>query len=260
MGDVHPILVADRLTLRRFVPTDVDNLLTLDGDPQVMRFLDRKTRSRAEIEAAVLPRFLSYYERHRDFGVWAAETRAESRFVGWFSLRPVTRSDGPIVHWSKWVDQTSIVEIGYRLRRDAWGHGYATEVTRALVCHAFNHLNVEEIVATTMTVNAASRRVMEKAGLQYRRLSFPTGRTRSRAPDSGRSSTDCAEMTGPVPDGIGTARPCRTLGCRGWASCPPRSRRDGLSRASGAGSCRRSPHRAACLSSRPRASLADPGG
>jgi len=171
-GCVKPVLATERLTLRRFVPADVGNLLALDGDPHVMRFLDRTTRSRAEIEATVLPRFLSYYERYRDFGVWAADTRSESRFAGWFSLRPVTRFDGPIVHWPKWVDQTSIVEIGYRLRRDAWGYGYATEVTRALVRHAFTHLDVEDIVATTMTVNQASRRVMEKAGLRYTRTLF----------------------------------------------------------------------------------------
>jgi len=170
--DVHPVLVTDRLTLRRLVLSDVDNLLILDGDPEVMRFVDRKTRSRAEIQATVLPRFLSYYERYHNFGVWVAETRSESRFVGCFALRPVTRSEAPIVKWPESGDQTSTVEIGYRLRRDAWGSGYATEVTRALVRHAFTDLNVEEIVATTMTVNQASRRVMEKAGLRYARTLF----------------------------------------------------------------------------------------
>ena len=58
-------------------------------------------------------------------------------------------------------------ELGYRLRREVWGQGYATEGSRALVDKAFGELGVERVYASTMAVNVASRRVMEKAGMRY---------------------------------------------------------------------------------------------
>ena len=57
------------------------------------------------------------------------------------------------------------VELGYRLRKSAWGKGYATEGSRALICKGFTEFGVQRVVAEAMAVNLASRRVMEKAGL-----------------------------------------------------------------------------------------------
>src|SRR5919201_1934209 len=64
-------------------------------------------------------------------------------------------------------DVELLVELGYRLPRSAWGKGYATEGSRALVDKAFHELGAQRVRAETMTVNTASRRVMEKAGLNY---------------------------------------------------------------------------------------------
>ncbi len=61
------------------------------------------------------------------------------------------------------------VELGYRLKRSAWGKGYATEGSRALIRKGFTELGVRRVFAQTMAVNTASRRVMEKAGLAYAR-------------------------------------------------------------------------------------------
>jgi len=58
-------------------------------------------------------------------------------------------------------------ELGYRLKRSAWGKGYATEGSRALIQKGFAELGVSRVFAETMVVHAASRRVMENAGLQY---------------------------------------------------------------------------------------------
>ena len=160
------VLVTERLALRRFTAADVGNLLELDGDPAVMRYITDKTTSRAEIESQVLPRFLAYHERYRDFGVFAADTLADGAFVGWFGLRPVVPS-GDNWLWKDGPADSGVASLGYRLRRNAWGRGYATEGARALVRKAFTELGVDEVVATAMAVNAASRRVMEKAGLRY---------------------------------------------------------------------------------------------
>ena len=162
-------MLTHRLALRQFTAADVGNLLELDADPAVMRYITNQTKSRAEIQNDVLPRFLSYYARYRDFGFWAADTRADSAFLGWFGLRPVVPSGRGMVDRADGPADSGVAMLGYRLRRSAWGRGYATEGAQALVRKAFTALGVDEVVATTMTANAGSRRVMEKAGLRYAR-------------------------------------------------------------------------------------------
>ena len=149
-------LKAERLLLRRFTKSDVGNLHDLDGDPEVMRFVNGgRPVSRDVIRNETLPRFLRAYERFEGFGVWAAIERSTGEFVGWLEFYP-RKDAGP-----------EEVELGYRLRRPAWGKGYATEGSRALIRKGFTELGVQRVVAETMAVNAASRRVMEKAGLKY---------------------------------------------------------------------------------------------
>jgi len=153
---VQIFLESERLVLRRFTEDDVDNLVELDSDPEVMRFITGgPPTSRDEIEKEVLPAFLGYYERYAGYGFWAAVEKSTGRFVGWFHFRP-DRGAPP-----------GDIELGYRLRRSAWGKGYATEGSRALIDKGFAELGVRRVVASTMVVNVASRRVMEKAGLRF---------------------------------------------------------------------------------------------
>ena len=149
-------LQTERLVLRRFTEDDVDNLVELDGDPAVMRFINggRPTPCR-EIESDILPAFLAYYERFAGYGFWAAIERSTGHFVGWFHFRAPNAA------------QPGEIELGYRLRRPAWGKGYATEGSRALIQKGFAEFGVQRVVAFTMVVNVASRRVMEKAGLRF---------------------------------------------------------------------------------------------
>ena len=147
-------LESERLLLRRFTDEDVDALVELDADPEVMRYINGgRPTPRDEIENEFLPRARRFYDR--GFGAWAAIEKATGDFVGWFGLHPTDERP---------PDE---VELGYRLRRSAWGKGYATEGSRALIEKAFTELGVRRVWAQTMTVNASSRRVMEKAGLMY---------------------------------------------------------------------------------------------
>ena len=166
---MDPVPVTSRIVLRRFTGSDLGGLLALDSDPEVMRFLG-PVRSRAEIEASTLPRFVTFHARRPGFGYWAARERAGAELIGWFGLRPVVPGGTAIVDWPDAPPgtppgQVAVAELGFRLRRSAWGHGYGTEGARALVRQAFTALGVSRVVATTMTVNTASRRVLEKAGL-----------------------------------------------------------------------------------------------
>ena len=113
----------------------------------------------------MLPRFLACHARHPGLGYWAARDPAGDELIGWFGLRPVAPGPTAIVDWPDApAGDTAVAELGYRLRRSAWDRGYGTEGSRALVCHAFTELGVSRVVATTMTVNTRSRRVLEKAG------------------------------------------------------------------------------------------------
>ncbi|MGW0932038.1 GNAT family N-acetyltransferase [Streptomyces sp. NPDC002644] len=149
-------LETDRLVLRAFTPADADHLLALDGDPEVMRFINGgRPTSREVIGTRTLPRLLHDYPCWGTRGYWAAEEKATGAFLGWFEFRPLDEHDA------------AVVELGYRLNKASWGRGYATEGSRALIRKGFTELGVRRVTANTMTVNSRSRRVMEKSGLTF---------------------------------------------------------------------------------------------
>ena len=148
------VLETQRLTLREFTEADVDNLYELNSDPEVMRYLSAgRPTPREVLRDEIIPFHLGVYKRLERLGTWAAQSAASGEFLGWFHFRP-----GPD------ADITNI-DLGYRLRRSAWNKGYATEGSRALIDMGFSGLGVERVFGHTMTVNAASRRVLEKCGL-----------------------------------------------------------------------------------------------
>jgi len=148
------ILETSRLILRQFTGDDVDNLFDLNNDPQVMRYLTGgRPTPREIIRDEIIPFHLAVYERLDRLGTWAAESTATGEFLGWFHFRPDPGGD------------VTNIDIGYRLRRSAWNKGYATEGSQALISRGFTDLGIEQVFAHTLTVNAASRRVLEKCGL-----------------------------------------------------------------------------------------------
>jgi RimJ/RimL family protein N-acetyltransferase len=148
-------LETDRMVLREFTRDDLGLIMDLDSDPEVKRYIDDGAPvDRAESQE-MLDWWLGYHERGKAYGFWAAVERSSGDFLGWFHFRPGDGA-GPLEP-----------ELGYRLRRDAWGRGLATEGSRALIDQGFAELGVERVYATTMAVNVASRRVMEKSGLRY---------------------------------------------------------------------------------------------
>ena len=152
---MHIVLETERMLLRRFTETDIDNLFALDSDPEVMRYLTGGAGTPREIiENDILPGFLRSYDSADMFGVWPALEKESMEFLGWFAFRPED------------VAHPDTVSLGYRVRRKYWGKGYATEGVRALIYRGFTVPGVRRIVATTYQDNLASRRVMEKAGMR----------------------------------------------------------------------------------------------
>jgi RimJ/RimL family protein N-acetyltransferase len=142
---VQVFLETDRLLLRRFTSADADDLVSLDADPDVMRYVTGGIpTSREEIENEVLPAFLGYYQRYEGYGFWAIIEKETGEFLGWFHFRP--REDGA----------PGEVDLGYRLRKSAWGKGYATEGSRALIRKGFTEFGVQRVVAQAREAVAIS--------------------------------------------------------------------------------------------------------
>ena len=156
---MHVYVESERLILRRFTLDDLDRVTALDADPAVMRYINGgRPTPRDEIRDVYLPGWMAWYGAGDRYGFWAAIEKRTGAFLGWFHLRP---QEG---------DPDDEPELGYRLIASAWGRGYATEGSRALIQKAFVDLGARRVYATTMVVNVASRRVMEKAGLRFVRV------------------------------------------------------------------------------------------
>ena len=121
-----------------------------------MQFISKgESTPREVIEHKVLPRWLQLYSKPRPHGFWAVELLEPGTFIGWVHLRE-DRLSAPEL------------ELGYRFIRTAWGQGFATEISRALVATAFEAGVCEFVSARTLKTNLASQRVMQKCGLSFR--------------------------------------------------------------------------------------------
>ena len=131
---------------------DVDDVVALNADAEVMRYLDHgRPMTAARVLAEEMPRLMAHNGRADRLGSWVARDRGTGNFLGWFMITPV---DEPL----------RTVELAYRLRRRAWGRGYDIEGMLSMIEIA-RAAQVSTVIATTMAVDLASRRLMEKAGL-----------------------------------------------------------------------------------------------
>lgn len=157
-------LETERLVLRQFTEDDADKLEELNSDPEVVRFTPDagKPKDYTVIQTQVLPGILALYKQYDGYGYWAAVEKSSQAFVGWFFFRPAVHA----LYFNPALANESDVEIGYRLRKAAWGKGYATEGSKALIFKGFSELGTHRVVAVALAANVASVRVLEKAGLK----------------------------------------------------------------------------------------------
>ncbi len=149
-----PELRTDRLLLRQWRDEDLEPFAELNADPRTMRyFVAPMTRA----ESDGLAQHARRHIEKEGWGLWAVEVAASASFVGFVGLaRPSFDA-----HF------TPAVEVGWRLARDHWGRGYATEAARAALAFGFDVLGLEEIVSFTSRLNEPSRRVMERLGMSH---------------------------------------------------------------------------------------------
>ncbi|MFG2334128.1 GNAT family N-acetyltransferase [Streptomyces sp. NPDC048604] len=146
-----PELRTDRLLLRRWRESDLEPWAAMNADPEVREHLgELLTREQSDATVAVMQTEFD----DRGFGWWALEARETGEFIGRVGLDEVDAAM-PFAG----------VDIGWRLMRSAWGHGYATEAALACLAFGFEALGLPEVVASTTVNNLRSQEVMRRIGM-----------------------------------------------------------------------------------------------
>ena len=145
-------LRTDRLLLRQWQERDLEPFADLNADAEVMRYFPAKlAREQSDALASAIRREID----KQGWGLWAVEVIGGSSFIGFVGLNE------PIFD----AHFTPAVEVGWRLAREHWGHGYATEAGQAAIDFGFDELALEQIVAMIGLKNSRSQRVAERLGM-----------------------------------------------------------------------------------------------
>jgi RimJ/RimL family protein N-acetyltransferase len=148
------VLRTSRLELRAWREADRAPLAALNDDAEVMEFMPRRlTRAESDELVASAQRVLE----QRGWGLWALASCPQQEFLGFIGLNPVSFA----------APFSPCTEVLWRLKRSAWGQGYATEAARACLGFAFATLALPEVVAFTVPANRRSRAVMERLGMRH---------------------------------------------------------------------------------------------
>ncbi len=150
-------LKTERLVFRPYKNTDKSHFIALFTDAGVMKYVGDGVLSEKQAELFWHKLFEQLYPQN--FNIWAIFAKESAEYIGHAGIypRPTKRED-----W----------EFVYLLKRTAWGKGYATEIARRIIEYGFAELNLIEVFTSVDDENAASIRVMEKAGMKFNRFEF----------------------------------------------------------------------------------------
>ncbi len=156
------LLTTTRLRLEPFTDDHVAGLNALNSDPEVMRYISGRAETLDETLAVVE----RVKQRWLEFGYswWSFMERSSGEIVGAGCLQNLRREATLL------PDPACPLELGWRLRRDHWRQGLATEAAQAIASFAFDDLHADELYAVCHPDNTASANVMKRLGLQYRGL------------------------------------------------------------------------------------------
>lgn len=149
---MHIIFETPRLYLRQFTEADAPLILTLNSDPEIVKYvheptLETEEQARNIIVNNILPQYPN------NLGRWAMHIKETNEFIGWCGL--------------KYRPELNETDLGYRLMQKKWGLGYATEAARHTLNHGFSKLNLHLITARAHIENIASIKVLEKLGMDF---------------------------------------------------------------------------------------------
>ncbi|MER6497998.1 GNAT family N-acetyltransferase [Streptomyces sp. NPDC001455] len=145
-----PTLNTERLLLEPYSPADEEAFVELFQDTRVSRWMGDGTKSEAE-DRAMFQRVFSKVYAQELFDVWAV--RHDGRLIGHAEIKP--------------TEEVSGHELVYALEPDAWGHGFGTEIARALIAYGHDVLGLTEVHATVAAENTASLVLLDRLGFRY---------------------------------------------------------------------------------------------
>jgi ribosomal-protein-alanine N-acetyltransferase len=148
---------SERLIFRDWVEPDKMDFRRMNSDPEVMEFFLKPLT--AEESDAFLQRIVDEIKK-LGFGLFAVETKCDGEFIGYIGFSEIT---------SFQADFTPAIEIGWRLCKEAWGKGYATEGAKACLEYAEKNLNLDKVYSMTAKINLRSQKVMKKIGMVWDR-------------------------------------------------------------------------------------------
>ena len=152
------LVETNRLILREFQHTDLQELASILADPKVMRFSPTGVNSVEQVQEKIQS-FITYYKEF-GFGKWAVVLKESNKLLGYCGIA-VERIDGK--------DEK---ELGYRIDSRYWGQGLATEAASATVRYGFEQFNRPYLLGIVERANLASVKVLEKVGMQYERVTI----------------------------------------------------------------------------------------
>jgi RimJ/RimL family protein N-acetyltransferase len=149
---MNVIIETDRLLLRTFTIDDAPLLYELNLDPEVIRYtydpIKDIEQAKRVMEETIIPQYALY-----DHGRWAVHLKTDLKFIGWCGL--------------KFIPQRNEIDLGYRLAKNFWGNGYATEAAFACIKYGFDKLNLHRIVGRAIPENTGSISVLQKCCMKY---------------------------------------------------------------------------------------------
>jgi RimJ/RimL family protein N-acetyltransferase len=154
---VLPRIETPRLLLRPFIPDDAEDLYRIYSHPDLFRYMSNEKPLLWEQTSALIDSFTEYWKRHK-FGVWAVVNKTNQRLIGHCGF--------------KFLESTPEVQIGYLLLKSYWGRGIGTEAASAALKYGFEVAQLNRVVAIAKPENIASRRVMEKIGMNYEKDAY----------------------------------------------------------------------------------------
>jgi RimJ/RimL family protein N-acetyltransferase len=147
-------LETSRLRLRDWVESDLEPFTQLNTDEEVMKYFPKalSTEETTVFYHSILSEF-----KECGFGLYAVEVKENKEFIGFIGFHRALFA----------ADFTPCIEIGWRLKKEAWGKGYATEGAAACLQYGWNELGFRDVYSFTADLNQASKNVMEKIGMNF---------------------------------------------------------------------------------------------
>ena len=152
------ILETARCYVRELIHDDIALVCQMNRDPDVMQYISNGKPQTDEYSTNRTLYFIDeYYAKHPGLGMWAVVHKEDEQFMGWACLK----------HF-----EGDLIEVGYRLIKDYWGKGYATEVSKALIHYGFNTLSLDKIIGVAAENNTKSQHILQKIGLSFLKEDF----------------------------------------------------------------------------------------